>query len=161
MTEYRYFNGDSHHPYEFKVCPTCGVSDWIQKRRTFCSRRCSRLGSNNPGWKGDDASYMASHGRVYRSRGTADFCVFGDHEGPYEWANLMGDYPDIADYASMCTHCHRRYDGSIAKCFDTICPRGHSFEKNGYYSKIKETGEVRQCKQCAKDRAKAQRKGRK
>jgi hypothetical protein len=157
MSRYRYFNGDTKHPYEFKACPTCLESSWIQVRRTFCSRRCARLGSNNPGWLGEDAGYMASHGRVYRDRGTADFCSFGNHEGPYEWANLLRNHPDTADYAAMCIPCHRAFDGAKAKCFDYVCSRGHSFERDGYYSKITPKGEVRQCKQCAKDRAKERR----
>lgn len=160
MSEYRYLNGDTKHPYEYKACPTCGTHAWIQKRRTFCSRRCSRLGINNPGWKGEDALYMASHGRVYRARGSATECVFGCFEGPFEWANLLGEYTDTADYASMCASCHRKFDGAKSKCFDTICTQGHSFEKDGYYSKITGKGEVRQCKQCAKDRAKARRESR-
>lgn len=159
MSEYRYFNGDTKHPYEYKACLTCSEASWIQKRRTFCSRRCSRLGANNPGWLGDDSGYMAAHGRVYRARGTATSCAFGEHTGPYEWANILGDYPDVADYASMCVSCHRKFDGAKAKCFDFVCSKGHSFEKNGFYSKITDKGEVRQCKQCAKDRAKARKLG--
>ena len=44
--KYRYLNGDTKHPYEFKACKGCGEEKWIQKRRDFCSYKCSQTGEN-------------------------------------------------------------------------------------------------------------------
>lgn len=70
-------------------------------------------GPEHPQWMGDDAGYVACHGRVYRRRGKAITCLFGCPSGPYEWANITGSYPDPDDYVSMCRSCHARYDGAV------------------------------------------------
>ena len=114
-SKYRYLLTDDKHPYEWKPCLGCGEDAWIQARRDFCSYKCSKTGPLNPQWKGDDASYLAFHNRVYRERGKAFGCsVCGNDSSTtkYEWANLTGHYEDIADYASMCNACHTAYDKS-------------------------------------------------
>jgi hypothetical protein len=149
------------HPYHEAECRTCeGVAMMKVYGKGFCSLRCSRLGAANPGWKGDEAGYMAAHGRVYRARGKASECIFGDHAGPHDWANLMGDYPDVADYAQMCRSCHARFDAAVKKCLPSKCGSGkHVIDgPETVYSKIRNGGEVRQCRQCAKDRAAEKRK---
>lgn len=157
---YRYFGDDTHHPYEFKTCPTCRIAAWIQVRRTYCSRTCSRMGEVNPAWRGNAASYMALHGRIYRTLGAASSCPWG-HEGPYEWAHRLGDQGDIDEYVSMCIFCHRKFDAAIRMSFPHSCGKGlHLLSTNAdYYVRVKNGKEVRQCKQCAKDRARSRQKG--
>ena len=158
MPEYRYFDGDTKHPYEYKECEACHEPGWIQKRRRFCSRKCSKGGSQNPGWKGSDAGYVALHGRVYRELGTASSCPW-ECSGPYEWAHRVGEKGSSDEYVSMCASCHRKFDCSIAKCFPKMCGKGlHDLASNkDFYSSMRNGKEVRQCKQCAKDRAAAKR----
>lgn len=50
--KYRYLDGDTKHPYEFKACKKCGEEKWIQTRNDFCSYKCSKLGDLNPSWSG-------------------------------------------------------------------------------------------------------------
>jgi hypothetical protein len=147
------------HPHHLANCKTCGEEALMKVYgKGYCSLRCSRLGAANPGWKGDEAGYLASHGRVYRSRGKASECIFGDHPGPHDWANLLGDYPNVADYAQMCRECHSRFDAAVRKTLPRKCKAGHEWNSNAdMYVKIRNGREVRQCKQCAKDRAAARR----
>lgn len=81
-------------------------------------------GENNPAWKGDDAGYAAAHRRLHRARGHANNCVqCGSSSDPnirYEWANLTGNYMDIADYDPMCVPCHRAYDGERRRRTGTL-----------------------------------------
>lgn len=141
-------------PHEWIACRACGDRALVQAHgKGFCSVRCAQTGKNNSHWAGGEVGYVGAHARVYRARGPATSCVFGDHPGPYDWANLMGDLTDPNDYAMMCRSCHNSFDGAQKKCFDYICPEGHSFEQDGYYSRITEKGEVRCCKECSKMRA--------
>ena len=102
---------------------------------------------------------MSKHQRLYRVRGKAESCVWGCSSSRYEWANLTGNYDNADDFAPMCKQCHARYDAAVAKCFDKLCKRGHSMTTDSVYSRIVDGKEVRQCKQCAKDRAARARKG--
>lgn len=155
---YKTTDVNTKKPYTPKTCVSCGVLKMMQTRASavFCSKRCSKLGDKNPQWT-QTPKYITQHQRVYVARGVAISCVWGCESDNYHWANLTGDYDDIWDFAAMCASCHGRYDGARDKCEDFICQKGHSFEKDGYYSKITAKGEVRQCKQCAKDRAKKNR----
>jgi hypothetical protein len=139
--KYKYIDGDTKHPCEWKACETCKLESWIQVRHQFCSVKCSRIKENNPQWKGENAVS----------------CVWGCEHTRYEWANLTGNHDDPDDYAQMCSECHARYDGAITKCFDKTCKRGHMLNNDTMYVKIRNGKEVRQCKQCAKDRAKERR----
>ena len=157
---YIYKDGDKKHPHLRSDCRGGGKSFLMRVgAKGFCSVRCAQSGESNSIWKGSGAGYMAAHGRVYRSRGRADHCLFGDHPGPYDWANLMGDYPDTADYAQMCRSCHAFFDGAVRKCLPSRCKRDHLIDGRGtVYSGIRNGKEVRQCRQCALDRA-AERRG--
>lgn len=71
-------------------------------------------GADHAGWKGDDAGYQAFHLRVQRQRGKPSRCeMCGTTEGQFEWANLMGDYADVMDYARLCVPCHRTRDAKV------------------------------------------------
>lgn len=72
-------------------------------------------GSQNHMWRGADASYQAFHLRVEVARGKPSYCTCCGTDDPsrkYEWANLMGHYEDVDDYARFCTVCHRRFDAA-------------------------------------------------
>jgi hypothetical protein len=74
-----------------------------------------QVGPANANWKGDAASYQALHKRVEAARGTPSECKrcgTTDPSQTYDWANLSGNYEDIADYERMCRSCHRRYDSA-------------------------------------------------
>lgn len=142
------------HPLTPAICLVCG-RDYLARTdrpNTFCNGTCAQSGSNNSAWVGAEAAYVTCHARVYKIKGKADSCPWGCVSDTYHWANLTGNYIDIEDYVSMCASCHGRYDGAREKWEDHICPKGHSYTKDGYYSRITLTGEVRQCKQCSKDR---------
>jgi hypothetical protein len=108
--KYVYKSG-TNCPYEWKDCLTCGGLSLIAVRGKYCSQACyPRTGANNPRWKGEDATYVSKHFRVYAARGKAETCVFGKGHGKGQWANLTGNYSDPEDYAAMCASCHQRYD---------------------------------------------------
>ncbi len=71
-----------------------------------------KKGAENGMWKGDEASYWAMHMRVRTARGKADHClIYGCTDtGPFQWANISGNYGDVADYMPMCCTHHRQYD---------------------------------------------------
>jgi hypothetical protein len=97
-------------PYEWKPCQNCGEVSLITVKGKFCSMSCRSAGKNNSRWKGDDATYISKHFRVYSARGKPGPCIFGQGHGRSQWANLTGDYGDPDDYAPMCASCHGRYD---------------------------------------------------
>lgn len=86
------------------------------KRKGYKARAAAKrnqTGANNSSWKGDKATYAALHYRVEAQRGKPSECsICGrtDTGTLYEWANLTGNYQDVADYARMCRNCHRQYD---------------------------------------------------
>lgn len=74
-----------------------------------------QTGERNALWRGDSAGYQALHLRVEAARGKPCYCRECGTTDPakrYEWANLTGDYADVADYARMCVSCHRYYDAA-------------------------------------------------
>ena len=72
-------------------------------------------GPLNPCWKGDKAGYQAMHLRVRTARGNPTSCSICQRSGCIiDWANLSGNYADVADYAAMCRSCHTTYDGRVA-----------------------------------------------
>lgn len=74
----------------------------------------NRWGSDNPNWRGSNASYGAWHRRVIRAKGQPSQCSRCGTSEPdirYEWANLTGNYEDPDDYERMCIRCHNDYDG--------------------------------------------------
>lgn len=116
--KYKYFNGDTKHPYEFKACLTCNTKSWIQKRNDYCSQRCSKLGNLNPSSQRDShhgltkVEYVRAHELVRRARGNAFGCAHcgTNVQRVYHWANISGDYWNTEDYINLCVPCHDRYD---------------------------------------------------
>lgn len=106
MTKYEYFG--TKHPHEFKACLECGVESWIQKRRQFCSLRCSRLGGNNPAWKGDAAKPTSARQRAHRidiDRSICERCgVEGVHHRHHKDENTYNNSLDNLEI--LCAQCH-------------------------------------------------------
>ena len=110
----------SNQPREWKDCEGCGELRLIGRENKFCSLPCankaalSLTGSDHPGWKGDDAGYMAIHKRLRRERGEAkdQECIFGC--GPaYDWAHNYDELGPSKEYFAACHRCHSRYDRAI------------------------------------------------
>lgn len=107
------------HPLEWITCKGCAKRALVRLGgKGYCSKECAhrnRTGPDHKRWRGDDASYYALHGRVYRARGKADHCERCGKTGPgrYEWANLTGNYADIWDFQQMCPACHGAYDAPV------------------------------------------------
>lgn len=142
--KYRYFNGDTKHPYELKACKQCGKEDWMQTRHEFCSYRCSQLRENNSYWKGSEVKYLGAHGRVYRTRGPAidQICAFCGEQAK-EWAHIHDTEPsDPNNYQPLCKPCHGRYDHPPW----SHCKRGHPM-------RLSKSGKSWYCLPCAKRRA--------
>lgn len=91
-----------------RLMTRCGIP-----RRPTIKR--NQNGPQNSYWKGDEASYAALHLRVVVARGRptlCDRCGQDDPDARYEWANVSGDYHDIAGYERMCVPCHRPFDAA-------------------------------------------------
>ena len=75
----------------------------------------NQSGDQNPRWKGDQAGYQAMHLRLYAAKGRPFPCsVCGTTTAKaYDWANLTGNYSDMADFAPMCRSCHWKHDGKV------------------------------------------------
>lgn len=116
--KYKYLPGDTKHPYEYKACKTCGVQDWYQVRRAYCSYRCSKLGDLNPSKNKSSnhnlskVEYSKAHKQVRKARGKAFGCMHcgTTDQRVYHWANLTGSYWDVYDYINLCVPCHDTFD---------------------------------------------------
>jgi hypothetical protein len=73
-------------------------------------------GANNHAWKGDEASKIAFHRRLYSRFGKPTQCSACATEASknYDYANLSGRYEDITDYTPMCRSCHWKYDDKVS-----------------------------------------------
>lgn len=72
-----------------------------------------QYGTNNTGWKGEEANLTNKHKRLYRAFGQpskCDICGTTDKAKSYDWANLTGDYDNPSDFKRMCRSCHWKYD---------------------------------------------------
>jgi hypothetical protein len=115
-------------PYVTKSCEWCGEASLIPVRNQYCSKSCSSQSMHAKGlaraasgpehhrWTGENASYSASHRRIYAARGKADHCENRPSVGcwsvKYEWAHIHGtDIADPRNYRSLCKTCHQTYDG--------------------------------------------------
>lgn len=121
--KYTYLPGDTKHPYELKQCPTCLITTLIQKRRTYCSHRCSKMGDLNPSKQKatnhglSPVEYATVHNRVRAARGSAFGCshCLTTEDRVYHWANVSGNYDDVSDYINLCVPCHDRFDRNKSK----------------------------------------------
>jgi len=74
----------------------------------------SRLGKNNPSWKGDEVGYTALHEWVRNHKLKPKLCEKCKKKPPYEVANISGRYKrDINDFEWLCRSCHMKSDGRM------------------------------------------------
>lgn len=99
-----------------KICITCHkeFSSRYNKRK-YCSKRCSKLGINNPNWKGDEVGYKGIHIWVSNVLGRPDRCSKCGVIGPVDLANISNEYKrDISDWEWLCRKCHMDKDGRMS-----------------------------------------------
>ena len=63
---------------------------------------------NNQNWKGDSVGYMGLHKWIQKMLGKAKYCAIDlTHKGPYQWANISGEYKrEISDFRQLCAKCN-------------------------------------------------------
>lgn len=101
-----------------EIASALGVTQKVvfsfMRRHGIKTRKAAKRNQNgvaNSSWKGDGATYSAFHNRVAAARGRPKLCSScGKKKGRFEWCNLTGHYPDVADYIRLCVPCHRRLD---------------------------------------------------
>jgi len=80
--------------------------------------------------------YSAFHKRVISQRGQpkkCEVCGTTDENKTYHWANLTGNYSDVADYKRMCLSCHREYDKKNRGGIDWKDPVARKEYRRRYY----------------------------
>jgi endogenous inhibitor of DNA gyrase (YacG/DUF329 family) len=118
--------------YPKYICPTCNteftVTDHPERPRKYCSKKCSKvginnpnwqgkcaaLGSNHPKWKGDNVGIDALHTYIRKHFPKTEFCQCCKSVPPYDLANISNEYKrDITDWEWLCRKCHMNKDGRI------------------------------------------------
>lgn len=123
----------AYHSGKTYKCAYCG-GNFVRKvygeTPKYCNRKCfelhsreTRMGENNPAWKGGDYVYDVIHREVKKAKGKAKRCMNREEKildfecskksKKFEWANISGEYKrDVNDFMSLCVYCHRVYDGN-------------------------------------------------
>lgn len=74
----------------------------------------SKIGSNNPKWKGDNVGYQALHAWVKRRKTKPDYCELCKNVVPYDLANISQKYKrNLTDWEWLCRRCHMIKDGRM------------------------------------------------
>jgi hypothetical protein len=115
----RYAEGATQHEIAAELGTTQKVVFNLMRRHGIKARvaaKRNQWGEANHSWKGDDASRIAFHRRLYSRFGKPRKChACGTEEAAhYDYANLTGRYEDLEDYAPMCRSCHWKYDDKIS-----------------------------------------------
>jgi predicted DNA-binding protein (UPF0251 family) len=113
-----YIGGKSQNEIAAAFGVTQKVIHNAMKRSGVKARRAikrNQLGDNNHMWKGEDASNIAFHRRLYSRYGKPVICgsCGTTSAKQYDYANLTGRYEDIEDYLPMCRSCHSKFDNKI------------------------------------------------
>jgi hypothetical protein len=78
-----------------------------QKQKT----KKSKLGKNNPMWKGDNVQYRALHAWLERNKLPINYCEKCNKTKKLCLSNISGLYKrDINDYEWLCYSCHNKKD---------------------------------------------------
>lgn len=105
-----------------KACQNKNMSKVLKEKGIKPMVHGISFGTLNPAWRGDKVSYDGLHRYIKRHLGTPREC---EHCGTttakrYEWANKSGLYlRDFTDWIRLCTSCHRKYDNSSQKAWQT------------------------------------------
>jgi hypothetical protein len=114
-----YASGSTQHEIAAELGTTQKVIFNLMRRHGIKARvaaKRNQWGEANHSWKGDDASRIALHRRLYSRHGKPSKCAVCGTESAahYDYANLSGRYEDLSDYAPMCRSCHWKYDDKIS-----------------------------------------------
>lgn len=107
-------------------CPTC-QTEFRQdfKRNTYCSTRCSKLGSLNPNWKTDKYPRRVGFSRVWRNavfqrdNYTCQACgerggkLHPHHKDGFHWAVERRN--DVTNGVTLCVRCHSAFHTMYGK----------------------------------------------
>ena len=116
----RHLYGEGHTQHEiaaimgmtqkviFNVMRRHGIETRVAAKRDQYDKK-------NSSWKGDAATYAAFHYRLRALFGDPKKCAVCGTETAkhYDYANLTGNYHDMADYKPMCRSCHWKFDSKI------------------------------------------------
>jgi hypothetical protein len=87
------------------------------KGQTYTSERNlkiskSKLGFQNPAWKGDNITYAQLHKWIRGHKPKLSYCeMCGKVNCPLDIANKSGKYKrDLNDWLRLCVKCHEKYD---------------------------------------------------
>jgi len=79
-------------------------------------RKGTRVGEDNPVWRGDNVGYRAIHTWVANHKTKIGICSDCGKEKKTHWSNIDHTYRrDLDDYTELCVKCHRRYDSELRK----------------------------------------------
>lgn len=128
-------NYNRKYPIQISFCLKCGnefkVTDHPERKRKYCSKECrkhSKIGENNPNykgkcaakgerhqfWKGDSVGIDALHTYIRKRLLKPELCVCCKKEPPYDLANISQEYKrDITDWEWLCRKCHMVKDGRL------------------------------------------------
>jgi hypothetical protein len=110
----------------------------------FRNRAFSKMGSNNPMWKGDSVGYHQLHRWIESTYGKPKECSICHKERFLDLANISQEYRrDPLDWEWLCRSCHMKKDGRMGnlhisrpkpfvKCGVADCERKH--RANGWCS---------------------------
>lgn len=126
-----------NNQYPEYTCPTCGnkftVTEHPERVRTYCSRKCSKVGnlnpnwkgkvakfgSEHPGWKGDKVGIDALHVYIRRRLPKPQKCPICRKSPPYDLANISNEYKrEVSDWEWLCRKCHMEKDGRLDKLIE-------------------------------------------
>jgi len=84
-----------------------------RKRAGLSNRSATKMGINNPMWKGDKVGYGKLHVWIKSRKPKPQFCIRCNNP-PYDLANISGQYRrDVNDYEWLCRRCHMLSDGRM------------------------------------------------
>lgn len=99
----------------------------IETKLKMSSSAKLRVGEKSNQWKGDDVGYSGLHYWVYKQLGKPKECENCEtiKAKKFEWANISGKYKrDISDWARLCASCHRLFDNTGGKTWNTRRTKG-------------------------------------
>lgn len=108
-----------------KNCLVCGKPFKAEvvkkgKRKQFCSRKCSKTGTHNPVWKGDDVKLGPLHRWIEKHKPKPELCEDCKLVPPRDLANISQEYHrDVNDFEWLCRKCHMTKDGRLEKVKQT------------------------------------------
>lgn len=86
-------------------------------------------GSKNPGWKGDNVSYITLHKWIRNHLPKPELCQICKKLPPKQLSNISGKYKrDVTDYQWVCIRCHMVFDDRLEPFMKLNKGRKHSDE---------------------------------